>query len=546
MAPAFHEYFDYRHYPLRVPRLVDGVDPVRHPVAIVGAGPIGLVLALDLARHGVRSVLIEADDTVTYGSRAACISRRSLEILDRVGAAAGTLEEALPWTAGTSYYRDRPVYRLQMPMDENQRFAPMVNLQQCMFEQVLVDRAEAAADRIDIRWQTKLAGIERRDEGVRLELQTAQGSYRLDADWVVACDGARSAVRQALGLRFSGTTYDGTYIIVDIHLQSDYPTERRAWFDPPTNPGSTILMHRQPRDIWRVDYQLRDDEDPEAAVRPENVLPRVRSHLEWIGERSDWRPVWISAYRANCLTLDRYVHGRVLFAGDAAHLVPIFGVRGMNSGIDDAHNLAWKLAWVTQGRAPARLLDAYSAERVFAARENIRHASKSTEFMAPPSPAFALMRAAALGLATADPYFASLVDPRQSSAITFAESPLNASDSDALPAGPPPGAVLAECPLEDSQGSAFLTACLGLGYTLLALTDRDPRSELAGLPLATVWITPGRVPGADAWDATGRLFPLYGASPAAFYLVRPDGHVAGRWATLKPDSLRAALARALD
>jgi 3-(3-hydroxy-phenyl)propionate hydroxylase len=543
---GYHEYFEYRHYPLRLPRLVDGADPVRHPVAIVGAGPIGLVLALDLARHGVRSVLIEADDTVTYGSRAACISRRSLEILDRVGAAAGTLEEALPWTAGTSYYRDVPVYRLQMPMDENQRFAPMVNLQQCMFEQVLVDRAEAAADRIDIRWQTRLAGIERRDDGVRLVLQTAEGDYGLDAGWVVACDGARSAVRQALGLRFSGTTYDGTYIIVDIHLRSGYPTERRAWFDPPTNPGSTILMHKQPRDIWRVDYQLRDDEDPAEAVKPENVLPRVRRHLEWIGERTDWRPVWISAYRANCLSLDDYVHGRALFAGDAAHLVPIFGVRGMNSGIDDAHNLAWKLAWVLQGQSSERLLYSYSAERVFAARENIRHASKSTEFMAPPSPAFALMREAALGLATADPTFATLVNPRQSSAITFADSPLNAADSDPLPAGPVPGAVLAECPLETAEGATHLTARLGLGYTLLALTDRDPRPLLDGLPVATVWIAPRRLAGAEAWDATGRLFPLYGARPSAFYLVRPDGHVAGRWATLKPESLRAALGRALD
>ena len=546
-TPEYHEYFEYRHYPLHLPRIVDGADPVRHPVAIVGGGPIGLALALGLARHGVRSVLIETDDTVTYGSRAACISRRSLEILDQLGVAGDVLDQALPWTAGTSYYRDVPVYRLQMPMDENQRFPPMVNLQQCMCEQVLVDRADRLADRVDIRWQTKLAGIVRRDDGVELALETAQGPYRLNADWVVACDGARSAVRQALGLRFSGTTYDGTYIIVDIHLESDYPTERRAWFDPPSNPGSTILMHRQPRDIWRVDYQLRDDEDPQEAVKPENVLPRVRSHLEWIGERDDWRPVWISAYRANCLTLERYRHGRVLFAGDAAHLVPIFGVRGMNSGIDDAHNLAWKLAWVVQGKARDRLLDSYSVERVFAAQENIRYASKSTEFMAPPSPAFKLMREAALGLATRDPFFATLINPRQTSAITFTDSPLNAADSDALSAGPAPGAVLADCPVESGKGSKHLTALLGIGYTLLGLTASDPRPTLAGLPLTTVWIAPGATAGdADAWDATGRLFPLYGAAPAAFYLVRPDGHVAGRWATLKPQSLRAALARALD
>ncbi|MGE5794920.1 MAG: FAD-dependent oxidoreductase [Bacteroidota bacterium] len=547
-APGYHEYFEYRRYPLSLPRLDNGVDPIRHPVAIVGGGPIGLSLALGLARHGVRSVVIEADDAVSYGSRAACISRRSLEILDRLGVAQAVLGEALPWTAGTSYYRDVPVYRLQMPMDENQRFAPMVNLEQCICEQLLADRAEGLSELVEIRWQTKLAGLKRGDDGVELELETAQGPYRLRSDWVVACDGARSAVRQALGLRFSGSTYDGTYIIVDIHLKSDYPTERRAWFDPPTNPGSTILVHKQPRDIWRVDYQLRDDEDPEEAVKPENVLPRVRSHLQWIGARDDWTPVWISAYRANCLTLDSYHHGRVLFAGDAAHLVPIFGVRGMNSGIDDTHNLAWKLAWVVQGRSPETLLDSYSTERVFAARENIRHASKSTEFMAPPSRAFQLMREAALGLATKDPFFATLINPRQTSAITFVESPLNAADSEALPAGPVPGAVLPECPVQTAGGPRHVTELLGAGYTALCLSEGDPRAALAGLrdlPLSVVWIGPRQTVGADAWDATGRLSPLYGAAPAACYLVRPDGHVAGRWREARPDAIQSAVRRAL-
>jgi 3-(3-hydroxy-phenyl)propionate hydroxylase len=492
--------------------------------------------------------VIEADDAVSYGSRAACISRRSLEILDQLGVARDVLQEALPWTAGTSYYRDVPVYRLQMPMDESQRFAPMVNLEQCICEQILADRAGGLPDLVEIRWQTKLAGLQHGDDGVELQLETASGPYALRADWLVACDGARSAVRQAMGLRFSGSTYDGTYIIVDIHLKSDYPTERRAWFDPPTNPGSTILVHKQPRDIWRVDYQLRDDEDPEEAVKPENVLPRVRSHLEWIGERGDWTPVWISAYRANCLTLDSYHHGRVLFAGDAAHLVPIFGVRGMNSGIDDTHNLAWKLAWVVQGRSPETLLDSYSTERVFAARENIRHASKSTEFMAPPSRAFTLMREAALGLATKDPFFATLINPRQTSAITFADSPLNAADSDALPAGPVPGAVLPEAPVETSTGPRYVTALLGVGYTALCLAAEDPRPALAGLddlPLSVVWIAPRRTAGADGWDSTGRLFPLYGAAPAACYLVRPDGHVAGRWRAARPESIRSTVRRAL-
>ena len=543
-----YEYFHYRKYPARRPRLVDGVDAIRHAVAIVGGGPVGLALALGLAKHGVESVVLEADDSVSQGSRAACISRRSQEILERLGALGPVLAKALPWTAGTSYYRDKPVYRLDMPMDERQKFHPMVNLEQCYFEQDLADVIESGhADTIDLRWQTRLTGLEHEGDGAILSLDTPDGAYRLRADYVVACDGARSSVRSLMGLRLAGNQYEGIYIIVDIHMESTYPTERRAWFDPPTNPGSTILMHRQPGDIWRVDYQLRDDEDPMEAVKPEHVLPRVKAHLDWIGERTPWEQVWISSYKANCLTLDKYNHGRVLFAGDAAHLVPIFGVRGMNSGIDDSHNLAWKLAHVIDGRANASLLDSYSDERVFAARENIRHAAKSTDFMAPPSHAFKLMREAALGLAAADPYFATLVDPRQSSAITYPHSPLALPDCDAFASGPLPGATLPECPLKRDGLPGFLTDLIGPRFALLCLSNARPDPALGALPVtvAVHWIAPARDARAAAWDKTGALFALYGATPQAYYLVRPDGHVLARWRTLDGALVGAAVSGAL-
>lgn len=543
----YYEYFNYRRHPLKRPALSNGVELRRHQVAICGAGPIGLALALGLARHGIASVVIEIDDTVTYGSRASCISRRSQEVLDQLGCVDTILAKALPWTAGTSYYRDTPVYRLQMPMDENQKFYPMINLEQCYFDQFVLDAIESKyADLVDIRWQTKLAGFSHDERGARLQLDTAEGAYQLDCDWLIACDGARSAVRQQLGLRFSGSQYEGTYIIVDVHLKSDYPTERRAWFNPPSNPASTILMHKQPDDIWRVDYQLRDGEDPVEAQKPENVLPRVRAHLEWIGETGEWQPVLISAYKANCLTLDKYNHGRILFAGDAAHLVPIFGVRGMNSGIDDTHNLAWKLAYVLKGHAKPSLLDTYSDERVHAARENIRHASKSTEFMAPPSHAFYLMREAALSLSTQDPFFSTLSNPRQTSAISYAGSRLT-QQAEGANAGPLPGNVLPECPIERDGLPGYITELLGTRFTLLALSESRP--DVAAHPLLTVhWISPTRNAQAGAWDATGRLFPMYGATAQspAYYLVRPDGHVLARYAACDSARIHAALQQALQ
>jgi len=575
MSPSFVPYpFTARQHPALLPALQDGRDPVRHPVVVVGGGPVGWCTALGLARHGVPVLLLEADDSVCFGSRAICISRRSLQIMQRLGALDGFLKIGLPWTGGRSYYRDAEVLHFTMPSDALQKLPPMLNLAQYSIEQILLDCAQARPDLITIRWQSRLTALQARDDGVALQVSTPLGDYGLDADWLVAADGGRSTVREALQLPLQGTSYEGRYVIVDILMHSDRPTERLAYFDPPCNPGSTVLVHKQPDNVWRIDYQVRDDEDPDEAVKPDNVMPRVRSLLAMMGETAPWAPIWTGLYKANALSLASYRHGRVLLAGDAAHLVPIFGVRGANSGIDDADNLAWKLAYVVKGLAGHALLDSYSSERVAAAHENLAHGSKSTEFMAPPSFAFKLMRDAVLSLAARHPAVRSLINPRQSSAITYSGSPLNASAQPdrAFGAGPVPGQVLAECPLTIVDGLAqrvgYLTELLAPNFTLLYFADglapasglpealRGLRTQLAqqGLDLAVVVLLAqapapgsgaGAAAGAVAFDASGALFPLYGAQPGTVYLVRPDGHVLGRWRESDAATITAALHQAL-
>lgn len=395
------------------------------PVLIVGGGPVGLTLAALLGKLGVACTVIEADAGYCVGSRAICVSRRSQEIMSWIAADGKLTQKGLPWTGGRSYWRDTEVLHFQMPTEATQRFAPMLNIQQYYIEEY-AHEAALQTGLVNVQWSSYVTQLAQTDNGATVTIEGPKGQTNIHAHWVVACDGGKSTAREKLGLQLQGTQYEGRYVIVDIVQKTKRAVERLAWFDPPSNPGSTLLMHRQPDDVWRIDYQIRDDEDPLEAIKPENVLPRVRSHLTMIGEDEPWELKWISIYNAKCLSLESYRHDHVLLAGDAAHLVPIFGVRGLNSGLDDAANLAWKLASVIQHRSPAALLDSYSQERVYAAQINMAYGAKSTEFMAPPDFAFKLMREATLRLASHNEGVRSLINPRQSLPIAFENSVLNA------------------------------------------------------------------------------------------------------------------------
>jgi 3-(3-hydroxy-phenyl)propionate hydroxylase len=547
ITPRRSLVFEYRVRPA-APVPAPGAPAV--PVVVVGAGPIGLVTAIDLARRGVRCVLLTADRQVSEGSRAIVFTRRSMQILQQVGATAA-LAGGLPWRSGSSFYRGECVFRMEAPEDPQDRFPPMLNQPQPVIEEALVGLAEAQSG-LELRWGHQVTGLRCDARGAELDVQTEGGRYVQRAHWVVACDGARSTLRQLQGLRLEGDAYEGRFVIADIRVSLPFPTERRAYFDPPWNPGNTVLMHRQPADIWRIDYQLPPGESVQTALSAQSLTQRIDAQLAMIGHAgARWELDWCSTYSARALTLPDYRCERVLYCGDAAHLLPIFGVRGANTGLQDSQNLGWKLALVARGIAPEALLGSYSHERVGAAREIIAEAGRSTRFMTPPSEGYRLLRDATLSLALSQPFVRPLFHWRTSRPHDYPDSPLNArsSDPDAWPGGPAEGALFGNRRLGEDR-HLFDRNFAGF-LLLLFVHDGEVPPALArileswrgrGVPIDL--LTVGR--GGDLPDPDGGLAAHAAVrAPGAAYLLRPDQHVCARWPTLDPDDLDRALQRAL-
>jgi len=518
--------------------------PAQHPVIIVGAGPVGLALGMDLVLRGIPAVVLDEDDTVSTGSRSICWAKRTLEIYDRLGAAEPMLARGITWNLGKVFHGDRLLYEFDLLPEDGHCFPAFINLQQNLAEEIFVRRAqELAGDGLDLRWQNRVTGVVAEDDHVRVDVETPDGPYRLRCEYLVAADGVRSTVRRALGLDFKGRVFEDRFLISDVRMHADFPPERRFWFDPTFHNGRSALLHRQADDTWRIDLQLGPDADPEHELQPENVMARLRWML---GPETRFEVVWTSLYTFQCRRLERFRHGRVFFAGDAAHQVSPFGARGGNGGVQDADNLAWKLALVLKGAAPDHLLDSYDAERVPAADENILHSTRATDFMTPKTAASAAFRDAALGLAERYPFARGFVNSgRLSRPATLEGSPLNMPDADAFAPPQRPGSPAADAPIVRPDGtSGWLLRELQGGFTALCFGGDDAAS-LGGLGHRRVPVAVKRI-GPDALaDAAGKAAERYDASPGTTYLIRPDQHVAGRWRRPDAGQIAAALDRAL-
>ena len=529
-------------YPYVRPEEMDRPRRDPHPVAVVGAGLTGLTLALDLVRRGIPVVVLDDDNTVGVrglASRGMVWAQRTLDIFDRLGMAGDVVGKGVRWNVGRVLCRDMAVASFTLQDQPDMRHNGFVNLQQYYLEAFLVD-ALMREPLAELRWLNRVAGIEPQADGpATLQVETPDGVYRCRAQWVVACDGAKSAVRGMLGL--SPRVYDQTedrWIIIDIVLRdTTWPEERWTWLDARSNHGRAVWRHKMADDTWRLDFQLRADEDPAEAATDAAMRQRV---WDLLGERVEfdiaWHGVW--AYRHECL--DSLRHDRVLFAGDSAHLVAPFGARGGNGGIQDADNLGWKLALLLQGRAGDSLLDTYSVERKHAAMENIRQARRSSRFVYPGAArSAALWRDAIIDLAPRHAVAARMINTgRLCMPAVYPES--------ALACGPHAlaGRALPNVVLRQSDGLT-LHGLLGPWFTVLVFGDALP----AGVEDDD---------GLLRWAAVGPLCDERGRAALAHqlgqtldgqaWLLRPDQHVmaAATPETRDPQAVQAWISAALD
>ena len=542
--------FDY----VRPPELAEGRDG-HYPVIVVGAGPVGLTAAIDLAHQGQPVLLLDDDDTVSIGSRGVCYAKRTLEVLDRIGCDNRFVDKGVSWDVGRTFFGEGEVFNFNLRPQAQHLRPGMINLQQYYLEQYLIERT-GDVPQLEKRFKHKVIAVTPGDDKVTLRVETPDGAYTLTTDWLVVADGARSPIRTMLGLDIEGKVFMDRFLIADVVMAADFPAERWFWFDPPFHRNQSVLLHKQADNVWRIDFQLGWQADPVEEKKPENVIPRIKAML---GDEREFELEWVSVYTFQCRRMNQFNHGRVLFVGDAAHQVSPFGARGANSGIQDTDNLAWKLKLVMDSKAPPTLLDTYGEERGYAADENLMNSTRSTDFITPKSTTSKVFRNAVLQLAAKYPFARALVNSGRLSVPSWlATSSLNTPDGDVFEGQMIPGAPLADAPVEVAGQPGWLLHQLGNRFQLLHYVDDastlDEKTALALAQLAqaaiaieAIIVAPrGQAPAGlkTLIDNDGCIAERYDLRPGTTYLVRPDQHVAARWRALDASKIKAALARA--
>jgi 3-(3-hydroxy-phenyl)propionate hydroxylase len=492
---------------------------------------VGLTLAAFLAKFEVPTIVLEAGSPHRQiGSKAIFVQRDVLELLERVGCGTAVARAGISLERGHTYFRDQRLYTTEFHREPGDFFPPFVSIPQTQTEALIRQHLEREGQ-VEIRWGHEvLPDFIEDEDGITLRVSGPAGEHSLRASYVVGCDGPGSVVRKSMGVSYEGESHSDKFLIVDVAIPGELMSlERHFHFDPSFNPGRQVLLIPQPQDVWRIDFQVPYETDLDAERRSGKLDQRIR---RVIGDRP-YELRWVSLYQFHQLVAARFVQGRALLAGDAAHLMSPFGARGMNSGMADAENLAWKLAMVLSGRAPRALLDSYEHERRAAALDNIRITSATMRFMVPPTPADQAERDAILLRSMHTPSARALVDSgKLYTPFHYVDSPIVHGEGPG-PVSERAGAMGpdASCRLPGRDHIYRLRQLIGDGFLGLYLAhDLDDARRWRNFAADELLIVVDRdadvkaLEGRGLVDTSGRIAAAYGPA-GTLSILRPDGHL---------------------
>ena len=530
-------------YPFTPPPELTENQVGRHEIVIVGGGLAGLTLASALSQYGVRAVLLDEDNTVGVkgaSSRGICYAQKTLEIFKRLGIYERIAAKGVQWSVGRTFAGHDEVYSFDLRQQNTHNVSqqpPFINIQQFYVEGFLVEQLhDKEHASVELRWNNRITSFTQNADFATLNINTPAGDYKIEATHVIDCTGARSPFRAWCSASVTAKKGDDRWCIADVRFKNPPPVERHTWIEAPFNEGRAVWQHLMADGVWRIDYQMRPDADPEEVSREDVVRTRINGQLGRDVPHDEYEIVWIGpyAYRSECL--DQLRHGRVFFVGDAAHVVSPFGARGGNSGVQDADNLAWKLAAVTQGRAAPALLASYQEERHEAATHNVLVTNRTARFLRPADGAERVFRSATISLAKRHAFARQLVNTgRMSSPNVYnRSSACHSSGGRALQ-------NVALCWADGSRGDVAELLKWAQGHLLLLvfgpLSDRETMHirELA------------RTTGLRCVQVVRKA----SLAAAKEHVVDNQSHLADcagnqRWVIVRPDSYLAATGRQLD
>jgi 2-polyprenyl-6-methoxyphenol hydroxylase-like FAD-dependent oxidoreductase len=521
------------------------------PVLIAGAGPVGLTTALLLANWQIPTVVLEAaPGHQDIGSRAICFQRDVLDVFDRVGVAEAMVAEGLTWTTSRTFYREHQLFTASYDEPQGDGLPPFTNVSQDSVERHLLARA-LREPLITVRFGSPVTEIKDHGDHVEATAGTAGPAGQpvtFTGSHLIGADGPRSTIRRLLGVAFEGLSYADQFLICDIRAEFPFPRERRFYLDPVWNPGRQVLAHPCPDGVWRIDWQVPAGFDLQSERGGGGGLDEKVRRIT--GDRP-YELVWASAYRfAERVAGTFSVGQRLHLAGDAAHVYAPFGARGLNSGIQDAENLAWKLAFTIHGWSPPALLDTYHVERAAAAAENLRVTSATLEFLVPQTDERRRWRTEVLDRAVTDPDALKLIDSgKLAEPYWYTDSPLTTQGPDLagfpLEPGarrpPVPGVLCPDGPALTSGVPTRLRKIFSRKVVILTETE-EVRAEAAKVAAQAISAPVAAFALAEL-DPTGALRTSLEATSGSVHVVRPDGHLAAVLPRFGPAELEAALRR---